>query len=151
MPFFVRCLRPATGTIKTASPLFIGIFETLGIINLFHNTLHLLMLEKNTYPLKNIDNIHQFEALFNFATIGIVVTNNEGKIVNFNKYAETQFRYTRQEILGHTVDKLLPTSAHARHVKYREEYYDHPEPRIMGHGRDLFAQRKNGETFPVEV
>ncbi|MDO9376887.1 MAG: PAS domain-containing sensor histidine kinase [Ferruginibacter sp.] len=109
------------------------------------------MLEKNTYPLKNIDNIHQFEALFNFATIGIVVTNNDGKIVNFNKYAETQFRYTKQEILGHTVDKLLPTSAHARHVKYREEYYDHPEPRIMGHGRDLFAQRKNGETFPVEV
>lgn len=109
------------------------------------------MLQKNTYPLKNIDNIHQFEALFNFATIGIVVTNNEGKIVNFNKYAETQFGYTRQEILGYTVDKLLPTSAHARHIKYREEYYDHPEPRIMGHGRDLFAQRKNGETFPVEV
>ncbi len=103
------------------------------------------------FPLHNIDNIHQFEALFNFATIGIIVTNNEGKIINFNKYAETQFGYYKDEILGKVVDVLLPSSTHERHVKYRELYYKHPEPRIMGHGRDLFAQNKAGATFPVEV
>ncbi|HEV8084081.1 MAG TPA: PAS domain-containing sensor histidine kinase [Chitinophagaceae bacterium] len=101
--------------------------------------------------LNNIDNIHQFEALFNFATIGIVVTNNTGQIINFNKYAETQFGYAKEEVFGDLVDILLPTSTHARHVKDREQYYHHPEPRIMGHGRDLLAQRKNGTTFPVEV
>lgn len=95
--------------------------------------------------------MHQFEALFNFATIGIIVTDNEGKIINFNKYAETQFGYTKEEMLGQTVDMLLPSSAHARHAKYREQYYKHPEPRVMGHGRDLFAQNKEGATFPVEV
>jgi PAS domain S-box-containing protein len=99
----------------------------------------------------NIDNVHQFEALFNFATIGIVVTNNEGRIINFNKYAETQFGYTKDEILGSVVDVLLPTSTHARHQKYREQYYDHLEPRVMGHGRDLHARRKDGTDFPVEV
>lgn len=99
----------------------------------------------------NVDNILQFEALFNFATIGIVVTDNEGKIINFNKHAEIQFGYTKNEILGKTVDLLLPASAHARHIHYREQYYHHPEPRIMGHGRDLFAQNKAGNTFPVEV
>ncbi|MCW3106455.1 MAG: domain S-box protein [Segetibacter sp.] len=104
-----------------------------------------------TVPLNNIDNIHPFEALFNFATIGIIVTNNEGKIINFNKYAEKQFGYTKEEILKEVVDVLLPTSAHERHIKYREQYYHHPEPRIMGHGRDLFAQNKDGHTFPVEV
>ncbi|MEO6722216.1 MAG: PAS domain-containing sensor histidine kinase [Ferruginibacter sp.] len=109
------------------------------------------MFPNEGHPLKNIDNIHQFEALFNFATIGIVVTNNEGLIVNFNKYAETQFGYAKEEIIGKVVDVLLPTSTHARHVKYREQYYEHPEPRIMGHGRDLFAQNKSGATFPVEV
>ncbi|MCW3087667.1 MAG: domain S-box protein [Sediminibacterium sp.] len=101
--------------------------------------------------LSNIDNIHQFEALFNFATIGIVVTNNAGLIINFNKYAEVQFGYSKEEIIGKVVDVLLPTSTHARHVQYREQYYHHPEPRIMGHGRDLFARAKNGSTFPVEV
>ena len=101
--------------------------------------------------LSSMDNIHQFEALFNFATIGIIVTNSEGKIINFNKYAEIQFGYTKEEIVGRAVDVLLPPSAHQKHIKYREEYYHHPEPRIMGHGRDLFAQSKDGTTFPVEV
>ena len=109
------------------------------------------MFGDESLPLKYIDNIHQFEALFNFATIGIVVTNNEGKIINFNKYAETQFGYTKEEIIGQVVDVLLPAAMHARHVKYREQYYHHPEPRVMGHGRDLLAQTKDGKTFPVEV
>lgn len=108
------------------------------------------MSTKN-YPLNNIDNIHQFEALFDFATIGIVVTNNEGKIINFNKYAETQFGYSKAEVMGELVDKLLPKNTHSKHARYRHQYYEHPEPRIMGHGRDLFAQNKEGSTFPVEV
>ena len=45
------------------------------------------------FPLNSIHNIHKFEALFNFATIGLVVTNGKGAIVNFNKYAETQFGF----------------------------------------------------------
>ncbi|MEO8109385.1 MAG: PAS domain-containing sensor histidine kinase [Ginsengibacter sp.] len=101
--------------------------------------------------LSHVDNIHQFEALFNFATIGIVVTDTNGRIINFNKYAETQFGYTKEEILHEVVDVLLPDSAHAKHITYREQYYQHPEPRIMGHGRDLFAKTKDGATFPVEV
>ncbi|MDB5232418.1 MAG: domain S-box protein [Chitinophagaceae bacterium] len=106
---------------------------------------------ENYFPLNNIDNIHQFKALFDFATIGIIVTDKHGLIINFNKYAETQFGFSKDEIIGKVVDVLLPTSAHARHVQYREQYYKHPEPRIMGHGRDLFAQNKDGSTFPVEV
>jgi PAS domain S-box-containing protein len=70
------------------------------------------MFGDESLPLKYIDNIHQFEALFNFATIGIVVTNNEGKIINFNKYAETQFGYTKDEIVGQVVEVLL-ARAHA--------------------------------------
>ncbi|MEO8765968.1 MAG: PAS domain-containing sensor histidine kinase [Ginsengibacter sp.] len=110
-----------------------------------------MSVNKNHHLSNEVDNTHQFEALFNFATIGIIVTNNEGKIINFNKYAETQFGYTKAEIFGNVVEVLLPTSTHARHIKYREQYYHNPEPRVMGHGRDLLAQRKDGTTFPVEV
>lgn len=110
-----------------------------------------MLNSKDNFPLNNIDNIHQFEALFNYATIGIIVTNNDGLIINFNKYAETQFGHTKEDMLGKSVEVLLPVHTHSRHVRYREEYYRHPEPRIMGHGRDLQAQRKDGSTFPVEV
>lgn len=97
------------------------------------------------------DNSEQLEALFNFATIGIIVTNDKGEIINFNRFAQAQFGYTKEELLGKTVEVLLPQSVHRVHVQYRHQYYAHPEPRAMGHGRDLYARNKNGETFPVEV
>jgi len=106
---------------------------------------------KDAVELNNIDNIQQFEALFNFATIGIVVTNDKGKIINFNRCAESQFGYKKEEIMGQPVEVLLPEKIHSIHIGYREQYYKKPEPRIMGHGRDLYAQNKNGNTFPVEV
>ncbi|MEP7318354.1 MAG: PAS domain-containing sensor histidine kinase [Panacibacter sp.] len=97
------------------------------------------------------DDQQQLEALFNFATIGIVVTNHNGEIINFNKFAEKQFGYSKGELLGKTVEMLIPQSAHSVHLKYRQGYYQHPEPRVMGHGRDLYARNKDGGTFPVEV
>ncbi|MEJ7682493.1 MAG: PAS domain S-box protein [Segetibacter sp.] len=44
-------------------------------------------------------NKEQFEALFNYATIGIIVTDDEGKIINFNKCAERQFGYKTEELI----------------------------------------------------
>ncbi|QEC65767.1 PAS domain S-box protein [Panacibacter ginsenosidivorans] len=99
----------------------------------------------------SVDGSQQLEALFNFASIGIVVTNHNGEILNFNKFAENQFGYTKEEIVGKRVEVLLPQAIHSRHVNYRHQYYEHPEPRVMGHGRDLYATNKNGGTFPVEV
>lgn len=100
---------------------------------------------------KQVSNVEQFAALFNYATIGIVVTNDKGKIIKFNKFAESQFGFTKEEILGKTVEALIPTSVHEKHIKYREDYYRSPKVRAMGHGRDLYALKKDGSTFPVEV
>jgi PAS domain S-box-containing protein len=94
---------------------------------------------------------HQFEALFNYATIGIVVTDHTGVIINFNKYAEVQFGYSQEELIGRAVELLIPHSLHGIHVGHRKSFYKHPEPRRMGEGRDLYALKKNGSQFPVEV
>ena len=110
-----------------------------------------MSLNNEALPVNPSSSLQEFEALFNFASIGIVVTDNEGNIINFNKYAEGRFGYERHEVLGKKVEILLPKSIHHKHVAYREEYYQHPKPRIMGHGRDLYAQTKDGATFPVEV
>jgi PAS domain S-box-containing protein len=108
-------------------------------------------VSSNNIELPNIDNIQQFEALFNHATIGIVITNNRGKIINFNHYAEVQFGYTKDELLEQSIEILIPQKVRENHIKLRDNFYKHPEPRRMGEGRDLQAQRKDGSNFPVEV
>lgn len=93
----------------------------------------------------------QFEALFYFATIGIVVTDSRGIIVNFNTQAEQQFGFTKTEVIGQPVEVLIPRNVTPKHESYRHKFYEAPSPRAMGHGRDLFAKRKNGSVFPCEV
>ncbi len=97
------------------------------------------------------NNVKQFVALFNYATIGIVITDKGGVIINFNKYIEIQFGYTKAEVLGKTVEVLLPQSIHAKHESYRNKFHQHPQNRIMGAGRDLYARKKDGTEFPIEV
>jgi PAS domain S-box-containing protein len=106
---------------------------------------------KPAIDLSGIDNIKQFEALFNHATIGIVITNNRGQIINFNQYAEKQFGYDKGEVIGQSIEILIPKDVRQKHVGLRDNFYKHPEPRRMGEGRDLFAQKKDGTNFPVEI
>lgn len=101
--------------------------------------------------LKSTKNIKQFEALFNYATIGIVMTDHEGEIIDFNKQAETQFGYTKKEIIGQRVEILIPSQFHKAHQHHRQSFYHNPTPRRMGEGRDLYAQKRDGTTFPVEI
>ncbi len=97
------------------------------------------------------NNAKQFVALFNYATIGIVITDKNGVIINFNKYIEIQFGYTKAEVLGKTVEVLLPQTIHSKHKAHRDDFNKHPQNRIMGAGRDLYARKKDGTEFPVEV
>ena len=93
----------------------------------------------------------QFEALFEYATIGILLTNHQGEIVNFNSLAEKQFGYYRDELIGKPVEELLPDEIRSRHVHLKSKFMEHPGNRPMGANRDLFARRKDGTVFPVEV
>ncbi len=97
------------------------------------------------------ENTVQFEALFDHATIGIIVTDNRGRIINFNPFAQSQFGYTKAEVTGNSIEMLLPENFRHSHVKMRNHFYEHPSPRRMGEGRDLFAQKKDGTRFPVEI
>lgn len=98
-----------------------------------------------------MEHLQQFEALFNHATIGIVLCNKDAEIINFNAQAELQFGYTKEEVLGKKIEILLPKQYRKSHVNDREHFYAQPENKIMGHGRDLHGQKKDGTEFPVEV
>lgn len=93
----------------------------------------------------------KFEALFHYATIGIVISNYKGEITHINSQAEQIFGFESGELLGQTIEVLLPENVRERHKGYRRSYTYHPEVRPMGAGRDLIARRKDGSEFPVEV
>ena len=93
----------------------------------------------------------QFEALFNNAIIGIVLTDQAGEIMLVNQFAETQFGYAASELIGKQVEVLIPNEFRKGHEGHRQGFYRHPQTRVMGAGRDLYALRKDGTEFPAEV
>lgn len=93
----------------------------------------------------------QFEALFQYSTIGIIITNNQGSIVNVNPMAEQIFGFSKTEMAGQRIEMLLPENIKQKHEALRDNFYENPHNRAMGAGRDLYAKRKDGELFPVEV
>lgn len=94
----------------------------------------------------------KFEALFEHASMGIVVTNEKGEIDIVNKCLLGQFGYaSAEELVGKTIEVLIPRRYDHVHHKHRDKYNHHPGPRSMGVGRDLFALKKDGSEFPVEV
>ncbi len=94
----------------------------------------------------------KFEALFEHAGMGIILADEKGTINLVNNFLLTQFGYQhKEELEGKPVEILIPKKYTPNHSTYREKYMEHPTPRVMGHGRDLFGIRKDGSEFRVEV
>ncbi len=90
-------------------------------------------------------------SLFENATEGIILTNTQGKIVLANPAAERMFEYKSGELTGQSIEVLIPGRYQHKHAQLRGEFYQQPQNRVMGHGRDLYACKKDGSSFPVEV
>lgn len=90
-------------------------------------------------------------SLFAYATEGIILVDRAGKIVLANPFAEKMFGFTQQEMIGQPIEILIPDEVRDKHVQHREIFHQNPLNRAMGAGRDLYAKRKDGTVFPVEV
>lgn len=101
-------------------------------------------------PFTSLNN-DSFQALFNYASIGILVTNAQGEIQMANKFIEQQFGYGEGELTGKKVEVLIPPRYAKRHVGHREHFSNDPHSRPMGLGMELAGLKKNGSEFPVEV
>ncbi len=94
----------------------------------------------------------EFQALFNNAAIGIIIIDAEGSIVLVNGFALKQFGYQEQELIGKKIELLIPGRYKDKHIKHRDHYHSRKtHSRPMGVGMDLFAIKKDGTEFPVEV
>jgi diguanylate cyclase (GGDEF)-like protein/PAS domain S-box-containing protein len=81
----------------------------------------------------------------------MIMVDASGHIVLVNSQAEKLFGYSRGELLGSTIEKLVPKKFRGGHDAMREGYSAHPETRAMGAGRDLFGLRKDGSEVPIEI
>jgi PAS domain S-box-containing protein len=89
--------------------------------------------------------------LLEAAPDAMVVIDERGVIVLVNAQTEKVFGFAREELLGESVEMLVPTGLHAAHRKHRDSYLRGPHVRSMGSGLDLRARRKDGSEFPVEI
>ncbi len=81
----------------------------------------------------------------------MIMVSPEGRIEMVNVQAERVFGYTRSELIGQQLEILLPHRFRTQHPSLRTAYFGEPQSRPMGMGRELFARRKDGSEFPVEI
>ena len=103
--------------------------------------------ERSEFSLADLD----FRALFDCAPDGIVVVDQEGRIVEVNPCAREQFGYESEELAGQPIEILIPQSQRGGHQKQRAGYQADPAVRSMGVGLVLAGRRKDGREFPVEI
>jgi PAS domain S-box-containing protein len=90
-------------------------------------------------------------SLLEAAPDAIIITGRDGKIVLVNAQAENLFGFSRDELLGQSIDMLVPARFRGNHQAHREAYHRAPRVRPMGAGLDLYGLRKDGSEFPVEI
>src|ERR1700676_1767460 len=83
--------------------------------------------------------------------VGVIMSDRSGGILMLNSEVEHLFGYSRDELIGQSIETLVPTAARTRHVRLRAAFALHPEIRRIGAGRDLFGLRKDNTEFPVEL
>jgi PAS domain S-box-containing protein len=91
------------------------------------------------------------EALIDALPDGVLVVDDEGTIVSANAAAETLFGYERNELVGASVESLVPSHLREEHRQHRARYLSDPQTRPMGTAQNLVAQHRNGEIFPVDI
>ena len=98
-----------------------------------------------------VDTSGLFERLFEFSPDGVLVTDQTGSIVLANAETEHMFGYHRRELIGQLVEILIPEHLRSGHPQHRSEYAAQPYTRPMGAGLELYARRKDGSEFPVDI
>jgi len=93
----------------------------------------------------------RFRTLVEAAPSAMFLVDVEGTISLVNAHAETMLGYAREELLGRSIELLIPERVRSSHRAHRQAYRQEWLPRAMGAGRELFAIRKDGTELPVEV
>ena len=98
-----------------------------------------------------LQNNDRFGRLLEAAPDAILEVNAQGRITLVNAAAEQMFGYARGELIGQSIELLVPGDKRSVHTRYRAGYSENPRVRPMGPGLELEAQKKDGTLLPVEI
>jgi diguanylate cyclase (GGDEF)-like protein/PAS domain S-box-containing protein len=93
----------------------------------------------------------RLRAIFDSVDDGIVTINAAGVIESFNPAMVRIFGYRAEEVIGRNISMLMPEPERSAHDDHMRHYLDTREARIIGTGREVAAQRKDGTTVPIEI
>ncbi len=93
----------------------------------------------------------RLETVLEHACMGILEINKEAEIISINRFGLTLFGYKREEIINRKIEVLIPERFQLKYLHRRKKYTVHPQSRLMVPGLDMFAIKKDGTEFPVEV
>jgi PAS domain S-box-containing protein len=115
-------------------------------------------MEKAAIPIEQIHVLREAEAaselfrgLLESAPDAVVIVGEHGRIEIVNRQTELLFGYPRDELIGQTVEVLMPERFRNSHTNHRAGYTRDPHTRPMGVGLELFGRRRDGSEFPVEI
>jgi len=130
--------------------------EKIGLIFfLFLLSMQLLlfmMFKKHSIKEKNkvVRALDWCNQLFDVSPDAIIIADKNGEITQANITAEKMFGYDREEFRGLNISALMP-KRFTDHQEKIEKFFEHSSSRVMGEGRDLFAVKKSGQEFQVEI
>ncbi len=93
----------------------------------------------------------QFRLVVESSPNGMLMVDKSGIILLVNRQIEQLFGYERAELIGQSVEMLVPQRLRSQHIGDRVEFFAQSELRAMGRGRDLYGVRKDGREFPLEI
>src|SRR5262249_39719647 len=123
-----------------------GIAITLGAV-----ALHAVWRREEARIREIVRSENTTRAILEAATEGVVIVGRNGRIARVNRPPEVMFGSGRDELVGQSVEMLVPDRLAAAPAAHRASYFASPRSRMMGHGLQLFGRRCDGIEFPVEV
>ncbi len=107
--------------------------------------------ERGRYAAELEDREAHLRSILDTVPDAMIIIDERGDMVSFSKAAEKLFGYTAAEAVGRNVSVLMPEPYRGAHDGYLERYYRTGEKRIIGIGRVVVGERKDGSTFPMDL